>query len=317
MLFANTINCVRGVAAEAIGALLWDHGDWLDRLRPGIDALVKDSHPVVRMAAIEALLPVVNIDRDLAVDWFCQTCGDDLRVAASPRAVRFFNSTFGSHAEKLLPLVRAMANSDLDEVSQEGAKEVAARWLFHGLFSEEIEGCRNGNIAQRKGVAQVASHYLRDAAYSARCRELLAALINDPEKDVRTEAAKMARHPAFLQGAVNQDFINTYINSQAYIDHPSDIVYNLKDFAGSLLPVSEIIFAVCRVFSTTLLEKSRDLGLAVPHSVSDIYTVLLRLYEQSEGLGNSTTRNQCLDTWDMMFENRVGIIQELTKAIEK
>jgi hypothetical protein len=316
-LYDNTINCVRGVAAEAIGALLWAHTDWLDKFRIGIEALVSDSHPVVRMVAIDALLPVLNIDKDLAVNWFCLACRDDLRIAASPKAVHFFNYAFISHAEQLATLVKAMVASPLDDVAQEGAEEVTARWLFQDLFGKELKDCINGSISHRKGVAQVAAHFLHDDKYSARCKELLIPLINDPEKDVRKELTRIARSHAFFRSTVNQSFINVYIKSKAYIDHPSGVIDSLKEFSGSLLPLSEIIFDICKIFSSTLLEESRNLSLQIPHTASEIYSLLLRLYEQSEGLNNAQIRDQCLDLWDMLFENRVGMVQELTKAIEK
>lgn len=92
ILFQNTINCVRGVAAGAIGRLLWEQKDRLAQVRSGIESLIKDPHPAVRMAAIKAIEPVLNIDKDQAVLWFCEACKDDRRVAASPIALEFINS---------------------------------------------------------------------------------------------------------------------------------------------------------------------------------------------------------------------------------
>ncbi|MBP7764389.1 MAG: hypothetical protein KA113_04290 [Syntrophaceae bacterium] len=317
ILYENTINCVRGVAAEAIGALLWDHIDWLDKLTPGIEALVRDIHPVVRMAAIDALLPVLNIDKDIAVNWFCLACRDDLRVAASPRAVYFFNHVFSSNAEQLTPLIKAMVNSPLDEVSQEGAEEVTARWLFHDYFGEELKSCINGSVPQRRGVAQVAAHFLHDDNYAERCQELLLPLMNDPEKEVRKELAGIFRNQNIFKAHVPQSFISTYIKSNAYVDAPSGIIDGIKEHPGSLLPLSAVIFDICKIFSTMLLEESRNLSSRIPHTTSEIYSLLLRLYEQAEGLNDAVIRDQCLDIWDMLFEKRVGMVQELTKAIEK
>lgn len=44
VLYQNTINCVRGVAAEAIGRLLWEHTNWLEKLSPGM-TLPKKERP--------------------------------------------------------------------------------------------------------------------------------------------------------------------------------------------------------------------------------------------------------------------------------
>ena len=159
ILYQNTMNCVRGVAAEAIGRLLWQHKELLEKLTPAIESLVNDPHPTVRMASIEALLPLLNIDKDLAVSWFSKACSEDLRVAASPRAVAFFNFTITSHTNHIAPIIRRMVASPLNDVAQEGAEEVTARWLFHDMFTEELGICRNGSTSQRKGIAQVASQF--------------------------------------------------------------------------------------------------------------------------------------------------------------
>jgi hypothetical protein len=317
MLFQNTINCVRGVAAEAIGQLLWHHTDLLERLRPAIESLVKDPHPAVRMASIDALLPVLNIDKELAVVWFCNACADDLRVAASPKAVFFFNYTVSSHFGRIAPLIRAMVSSTLDEVSQEGAEEVTARWLFHGLFEHELGECRKGTVPQRKGVAQIAAHFLNDEKYAVRCEELLLPLLDDLEKDVRAETLNMFHSKDFPKESIVKEFLKKYIRSKAFADDPSRIVHSLENFPGSFVPLADIIFGICEVFSTTLREKSRDYGTPMPHTVSDVCSLLLRLYEQSQGSGKAEIADRCLDIWDMLFENRVGIVRELTKAIEK
>ena len=318
ILYQNTINCVRGVAAEAIGSLLWNHTDWLDRLKPGISSLVNDPHPAVRMASIDALLPVLNIDRDLAVACFCKACESDLRVAASPRAVLFFNPTIESHFDQIAPIIRAMVQSPLDDVSQEGAEEVTARWLFYELFEEELGECRKGNIPQRKGIAQVATSFLNDEKYSKRCQELLLPLFHDPEKSVRAETLKMMRGNILPNGlAKNSEFMKAYIKSEAFADDPSVIVYILKDYSGALIPLAEIIFTVCEVFSTTLKEKSREAGSQVPHTMSQVCSLLLRLYEQAMGANNIGICNNCMDIWDILFKSRVGMIRQLTAAIEK
>ena len=250
--------------------------------------------------------------------WFCKACESDLRVAASPKAVLFFNPTIESHFDQMAPIIKAMMHSPLDEVSQEGAEEVTARWLFYEIFGEELGECRKGKIPQRKGIAQVAASFLNDEKYSKRCQELLLPLFYDPEKGVRAETLKMMyRNILPNRLAKNSEFMKAYIRSEAFADDPSVIVHNLKDFSGSLIPLANIIFTVCEVFSTTLREKSREAGSSVPYTMSQVCSLLLRLYEQAMGANNIEICNDCMDIWDMLFKSRVGMIQQLTSAIEK
>lgn len=317
ILFQNTINCVRGVAAGAIGRLLWERNDYLSQVRTGIEFLIQDPHPAVRMAAIEAIEPVFNIDKDLAIYWFCRACKDDLRVAASPRALQVFNYTIPSNIDQVGPIVQQMLYSPLEDVAMQGARQVTARWLFHGFFEKEFSECRQGTVPQRKGVASVAVQLLQDKKYSRQCQDLLVQFANDPEKEVRDELRGIFRNKDLITDTEFAAFVKYYIQSQAFVDDPDHFVWSLKDLAGSLITVADAIFAVCEAFSTTLQEKTRDVGSRYPHMASEVSSILLRLYEQTQGDCYKRIANRCIDIWDLLFENRVGRTIELTKAIEQ
>ena len=141
--------------------------------------------------------------------------------------------------------------------------------------------------------------------------------MNDPDKEVRDELRGMYRNGYLLNEMDYAAFINRHIKSQAFADDPDHFVWSLKNFTGSLIPIAEAIFAVCEEFSTTLKEKTRDIGSSYPHMASEISSILLRLYEQAQGECNQQIAYRCLDIWDLLFENRVGRTIELTKAIEQ
>ncbi|RJQ38130.1 MAG: hypothetical protein C4550_07080 [Nitrospiraceae bacterium] len=316
-LFQNTINCVRGTAAQAIAQLLWKYPGCFERLRPGIESLVQDQHPAVRVAAIEILLPVINLDKDQAVEWFVTACNDDLRVAASPRAQHFFNHTVQSHFENIAPIIEKMLSSPLDDVVKEGARQVTARWLFYGFFEKELLACQSGTIPKRQGIAEIASRFLSDEKHSENCKKLLRPLLNDLDKEVRKELHGLFRNPNLFNNPALQEFILECIASQTFADSPRGIVYSLKNMQGSILYLSEAIFAICDAYSTTLKEKSRDVGSTVPHTISETLSILLRLYEQAQSTEKTDIASRCLDIWDTLFQNRVGIVRSLSNAIEQ
>lgn len=317
ILFQNTINCVRGVAAGAIGRLLWVNKDRLEQVKTGIESLVSDPHPAVRMAAIEAIMPVLNIDKDLAVQWFCNACKDDLRVPASPRVLPFFNHTVPSHVNQVGPIIKQMVLSPQDDVSKEGAKQVTARQLFHGLFEKEFVRCLKGTVLQRMGVANAVVSLLYNSNYSGKCQELLWQFMNDPEKDVRDELRGVFRNSSLLEELQSVELVKEYIRSNTFADDPSNFIMYLKDFTGSLIPLADVVFVICDEFSTTLKDKTSDNSSRYSYLVSEISSILLRLYEQAQGEQSLQLASHCLDIWDIFFENRIGRSVELTKAIEK
>lgn len=316
ILFQNTINCVRGVAAETIGKLLWGRKDRFELVKRGIESLVHDPHPVVRIAVIEAIEPVLNIDKDLAVQWFCETCKNDLRVAASPRASHFINYTVSSHIKQVGPIIQQMVASSLAEVALEGAKQVTISWLFHSFFEEEFIECRDGTVSQRKGVAKVAAYLVHDRKYFMQCWELLRHFINDPDKEVRDEVHDMFRKDDLLIESEHEGFLKEYIRSLAFSDSPGSFVRVLKNSPGRLVRMAEVIFTICEEFSKALQEKARNICSIHPYTASDISSILLRLYEQALGKANRKIADHCLDIWDLLFESRVSRVIELTSLID-
>ncbi len=315
ILFQNTINCVRGVAARAISRLLWEQADLLEKLKEGIEALVQDPHPVVRMAAAEMLLPILNIDKDQAVEWFLTACDKDLRVAASPRAIRFYNYTIPSHIDRIGPLINKMVFSDRDDVSIEGAKQVTARWLFHGLFEDEFIFCKSGKKAQRQGVAKATSQLLQEKTVSNFCHDSIKLLLNDPEKEVRDELSRLSWDDAKLNEETNKPLILAYIESKTFLDNQDFFIRKLRNYTGSIFFLSEIIFNICDALSFAPIKNSAKRMSRFSYNISEIAALLLRLYENAIAEGDARTADLCLDKWDMLFENRVGVARELTNAI--
>lgn len=217
---------------------------------------------------------------------------------------------------KVRSIVQNMVNSPLGEVASQGASQVTARWFFHGYFESEFRECCKGTTAQRKGVADVSALFLNDKKYSKICQEILYQFMDDPDSEVRKELRSMFRENG-LFNEMDQAFIRTYVKSQSFADDPQSLIWGIKEFMTNLIPISDAIFAVCEEFATSLRDKTRDFGSRYTYMVSEISSALLRLYEQAQGEHDHRIANRCLDIWDLLFENRVGRIVELTKAIEQ
>ncbi len=315
-LVTNALNSVRGVAALAIEALLWKRPQLLDTLKPAMESLVRDPHPAVRAAAVQACGPVMNINRDLAVRWFVRACEDELRVAATKSAVQVFNCAFQSHYERLAPVVLSMLGSDSDEVAKEGATEICARWFFHGFFPKELEQCRVGRPALRCGVASIASAFLTRDEFSQRCRELLLPLLDDEDKQVREDAQPPFRKEGFFAMRAMPMLILRYLRTKAAPEGLREMLYGFKGYGGSLLDYADAIVGICDTCAGPLLEQSRDITTGFCHDVSQLSPLILRLYEQAHSC-RPDVREKCLDMWDTLFEKRVGLTGDLMKEIDQ
>lgn len=316
-LETNAINVARGVAARAVEQLLWSHPDWLDRLSHALDALVNDPHPAVRVAAIGACTPILNIDRRRAVDWFINACGhDDSRVLGCRDAQQFLHYAAWTNFEEIEPLIQRMINCGVLEVEQAGAFQATARWLIQEQMHDDAEQCLNGLPHQRLGVAEAAQELVSDERCGDQCRTILARLVNDVDADVRKACNHLFYRKDILaiDGALG--FVRHYANSAAFKDDPTVLLYALKDHVGTLLPISQVVFDVCDIFSGPLADSSRDTSYAVAGDAGMIAPLLLRLYEQAE-TDQSDIRQRCLDAWDELLRNRVGDVASITDSLSR
>ncbi|MGD9127097.1 MAG: HEAT repeat domain-containing protein, partial [Planctomycetia bacterium] len=311
-LETNSLNGVRSVAALAIGELLWNHPDLFERFKPTIIHLCKDSHPAVRIATVRACLPILNLDKDFAIDCFCEASNSDLRVAASNAGIHFFNCGIKSHKEKLEPLIIKMLKASQADVVKQGASEVAARWLFHEYFAEELKLCLEGSVSQRKGVAEVATHFVAKKEHFEKCKAIIEVIMDDPEEEVRKPLFTMVREADILGFPEGVSLIQSFIESKAFRDHFDTLVSCcLGNYSGSLLPFAEVLFSICEQVVGPIHEANHYSYWSMP----EFLPLLMRLYEQAEESRETRIVNRCLDALDKLFEKRVGVVHEIAKTI--
>lgn len=310
----DPLDSERGTAAYAIADLLLKHPDWMEKLKPGIESLLSDRHPSIRIASIKILQAIYNFDEAQAVNWFCMLSEKDLRVPSSFHAYNFFNRAISKFYGQLKPLVVNMINSSLNEASTCGAELAADYFLIYDLFEEELELCRTGTVAQRKGVVKSISSLINDADYAEKCYQLMSPFLNDPEDEVRN-SIKFRLGKDLISTQTGVAFIEEVIQSKTFTSKASQIFRDLNEFSGDLIPCHSIILNACNEIKSSHIDKTRNFRSLIHNELSLISTLLLRLYEQSIE-EHSDIANQCLDAWDTFYEHRVGFVRKLTKDIE-
>ena len=141
-----------------------------------------------------------------------------------------------------------------DDVAQEGAEEVTARWLFNGMFEKELAACRRGSAANRRGVAQVAAELLEKDAYTGRCKEILLSLFDDPDATRCALDTKVFARKEVLGLPGMAEFVNKFIRSAAFMDDPTWLLLAYDGYPDSLIPHTDSLFAICEVLSGPLVE---------------------------------------------------------------
>ena len=95
------MNSVRGKAAEAISAMIFHDYSRLDVLQVALVSLSEDPVISVRTCAIEAFLPLLNCDRNLAVELFLVACENCIEICATSPFETFLRYAVFSHYKQL------------------------------------------------------------------------------------------------------------------------------------------------------------------------------------------------------------------------
>jgi hypothetical protein len=311
----NTLNSVRSVAAIAIGEQMWNNAAHLATFRETVLQICDDPHPTVLVGAARMCVPILNIDKDFAIACFERIASHDLRAAASRHGTYFFNSGMQSHHEQLARVVRQMIKDDRDDVATRGACEVAARWLFNDFFVPEVESCMTGRASLRKGLAQIAVHFVAKPEYIEKCQRIIRSLQDDEDKEVRQIIARVAHDASILAIPGGIKLMSSFIGSRAFQDDPDAILYALSEYSGDLVPFSGVLFSICDQLVGPLRDASRDPRTSVMNDVSQFVPILLRLYEQAEDAAHVEVASRCLDCLDAMFGQRIGVTREIAQLI--
>ena len=313
-LYENTLNCVRGVAVRAMGQLLWSHENLYEKLVPVIKKLIDDPHPVVRMAVLGVVLPVMNIDRQQAIYWFVKLCKSDLRITTTEKAMRVFNSAAEEYYSEFKSIVIEMLNSEVSEIAEHGAGEIIARNFFYGHYQELFNNVLKGNSSHRQGAAEVIAYLFKQKNdYREKCENILIPLLNDSDEKVRNKAAEV--FDGLDLTPEGESFILSFVHSKAFENHSGRLTYLFEDYGGNLIPFVSII---CEL-SDSLINSYIHASEANRHlyEIEKLAKILLRVYEQAESQRNDIAINECLNIWDRLLENNIYIGRELTELIER
>jgi hypothetical protein len=305
-LLGTSINCVRGVAAEGIQAILFARRGALEVFRPAIESLTHDPHPAVRVAAIGLALPMFNIERGAAVTIFLAACSHERDDVLRSRYVNeFLSYTIVSRVDEFGTLIERMVRSSVKEVARSGAGWVGVVWAHGGRWEDRLDVCLSGPTWLREGVAHALASAVADECSNQNATERLCALFDDPDKDVRAAAARFFRCEGAFGRSVGPSMAERFATSAALDDNMDDLLHGLEDYAGELKPYTAAIFAMVDRLSGPLADEARDHATRRPMDAEMLAKVLLRLYEQAEH--DRELRRRCLDAWDGLVAQRIGL----------
>ena len=192
---ARGINTTRGRAADAIRDLILTNAAYIERFRPALDRMVRDPSAAVRSCVAGALRAVTFHDAALGMSLFQTMDLSEDGLLVTPHVYDFIRTGLHDRFVELRSLVERMLRSSEPEVREAGSRLACISALLHQSAADLAdEALHSGHARSRLGVAQVAAANVAPPEHRVWCESRLTTLFDDPDADVRGEAASCFNH---------------------------------------------------------------------------------------------------------------------------
>ena len=294
------INSVRGVAVQAVAALMSERPERSEPLMDAVEAAINDPTLAVRSVAPLPLLALLPDDEPKSLEYFnalCSSSGSILGTRHFEQYLRHF--VFRSY-ETVRTILLMMADSEDDESKRVAAQLICIAALIDGesreLADSDAEKIRNGTQELRQGAAEVYARNIEHSDVAQYCAEQLKRFFNDPDAAVRRAATDCFHHINESDLSKGSDLIDAFVESEAFETQASLLLYRLKNMTAQLPP------SVLTIAERAIAKWGPDVAdlrtSASGHAYS-LSELVVRLYEQTT---DKDTTERLLDVIDQMVE---------------
>ena len=285
-------NSVRGTATLTLASLVFQNERYLSFFKPYLKNMVRADSDAVRACVAEVLVGALLHDRNLAVDLFIELCDADERLLATPYFERFLYYATQTHFKELQPILTRMIESEYEEVSTAGARQVCLASLGMEEAIPLARQCLSGSVAMKKGAAEIYAANLRNSANRAKCEEALIRLFSDGDAEVREIAARCFRN---FEGRELQDYkelVQAFIQIAKFEPGFYTFIRALRDTTAHM--PNETLLACERHFELAGTSAG-DVRTRTAAYSRIVISLILRVYGKA---ANEEVEARCLDLID-------------------
>ena len=278
-LLNNGINTTRGRVAEAIKKLILSDADYIDRLRPTLDLMIRDPSPSVLSCVAGTLRAVAYHDPASGMSFFQRMNLSEEGLLTTPHVRQLIRVGLVDSFPSFRPIVERMLRSSEPEVCETGAILAGVASLEHESSSDLAHEALHGGARQRLGVAKVSAANIAVPEYRTRCEAMLVKLFNDDDAEVRRNAASCFRN--FPDDALETygELIAAFCDSKAYEEDSFSILRNLEESLGRLPGMTCL---VCEKFFDRLGDEASDIRTSRAGDAHTVAKLIFRTYQQHQ-----------------------------------
>ena len=294
------INSTRGRAAEAVRDLILRDAAYVERFRPTLDRLVRDPSASVLSCVAGTLFAVAYRDSALGMLLFRRMNLTEDRLLATRHVYGFIRDRLRERFAELRPIMERMLRSSEPEVCEAGARLVSLALLMGQNAADLVQEALRSGARHCLGVAQVAAANIASPECRRWCGEVLVALFNNDDSDVRREAASCFRQLKNEVLDTYGDLVVAFCDSKAFQEDSFWILHTLEESLGRL-PGTTCL--ACEKFLDRFADEARDIRTHRAGDTPTVAKLVFRTYQQHQ---NDEWTSRSLNLIDRLCLEGIG-----------
>ena len=311
-LHSNALNCVRGNAARTIGHLLWKDEKLFLQFKDVIEGLVKDENPAVRFAALYALWPSYNIDREWAEEKILYLYESDIRMASFHDSKNMFFRLYPKYKERIINIIEKCFKSKDKQLVKTGGYAVCEFYIWYAEFETVMLSVESKSEEQIKAILDMVVIYLKVDDYREKAKQIILTY-KSIDVDVEFSLSNMF-YDKYVDAKRDRQFLREFMKTKVSRRTVCAFVRYLEENAVSVVDYADIIIQLCENVLQMQIEALRkQWGIE-----DEISKLIISLYDETANSGKMADKqiaDKCLDLWDIMFERQLGSVREVSRKL--
>lgn len=312
-LETDALNCTRGVAASAIGHLLWERKELFVRFKPTIIKLMQDDNTAVRFASLDALWPIYNIDEAWTVSNVLSVFKRDNRTIGYRGSKLLFVREYEKHKAEMKSLLEKAFFSSDKRLIQISGYAIAEIYLRYDAFENILNQIDSLNKEQADALLAMFIGYMEREEYNSKVKAVL-------YKFLGSEIGMELEHTwarVFFDERVELERDKEFLRKLMASDVGGKLLYVFMDYLKKGKKLSDYAEIIIDTGKSMFQDQKKvsDADYLIEYNLPKL---MIALYDEVCNTDNEKSKEyeaQCLDIWDLMFENRIGITRDLTEKL--
>lgn len=311
MLQSNSINCVRGSAAQAIGRLLWDNKSLFGSFKRAIESLVSDQNPAVKLASLYALWPSYNIDKEWVTAQILDLYEQDCKFAGFSGTKDMLFYLYPKYRERVLSVIMSCYESEDEDIIKMGSYCLCEMYIRNNEFENILDNIDIMSEEQAKCILEITNLYFNKDEFNNIAKEIILKFKNS-ELDLEVPFSSL-----FYNNCIDlnrdKEFLLEIMNSNISRRTLHGFVRYLEQGSKSIIDYKDIVLSM----SYQIIENS-NINNYMWGIDDEISKLIIGLYDETSGsslVEMKIVAEECLNLWDLMFENQIGSIRSLSQQI--